>query len=347
MTQAHNQRHWSDADRGVYEVWYLTWNDPATEQGFWLRYITEAPVDPAGRRGSAPLHSGGPLRGELWFARFDPRSPQRTFGIHKRFSDVASGAAPFSLAIGGSRLAHDHAVGKLSGGGHDITWDLRWDPATQVLRQLPEVMYLRGGLGETTVQTPNPRVPMSGTLSIDGETLRFDRAIMGQTHLWGRKHAYSWTWGRCAEFEGAPDALLEILGVRLQRRGVTLPPLMLVALDLDGEQHRLNQFRHVVRNRGSWQGSHVAFLAWSPTVKIEGELTCAPDQMVSAPYLDPDGTEVFCANTEIGDARVTVYRRIGLTWREHRTLFGLGRAHFEVGGRVRDPAVTREHRLVP
>ena len=336
MTERHNIRHWTDESRGVYEVWYLTWNHPGTDQGFWLRYITEAPVS-------------GPARAELWFARFDPRDPSRTFGIHKRFaaSELTSSADPFALAIAGSRLGHDHAIGQLAGDGHEVTWDLRWDAAGQVLRQLPEVMYARGGLGETTVQSPNPRVAMTGTLVIDGETLRFDRAVMGQTHLWGKRHAYSWTWGRCAEFAGAPDAVLELLGVRLQRRGMLLPPLVLVALDLDGEQYRLNQFRHVVANRGRWADGTVTFTAWSPTVKIEGELTCRPDQMVLAPYLDPDGTEVFCANTEIGDARVTVYRRAGLSWREHRTLEASRRAHFELGGRVRDPAVTREHRLVP
>ena len=336
MTERHNVRHWTNDSRGVYEVWYMTWNHPGTDQGFWLRYITEAPVD-------------GAPRAELWFARFDPKNPARTFGIHKRFpiDQLQSGADPFSLAIAGSRLGHDHAIGQLSGNGHDIRWDLRWDPAAQVLRFLPDVMYARGGLGETTVQSPNPRVAMTGTLVVDGEKLTFDRAILGQTHLWGKKHAYSWTWAHVADFAGAPDALLEITGVRLQRRGTTLPPMMLVALDLDGEQYRMNQFRHVVRNRGTWGNGHVTFSAWSPLVKIEGELTCQPDQMVSAPYLDPDGTEVFCANTEIGDARVTVYRRAGLRWREHRTIEAKRRAHFELGARTRDPAVEREHTLVP
>jgi hypothetical protein len=81
-------------------------------------------------------------------------------------------------------------------------------------------------------------------------------------------------------------------------------------------------------------------------LKLEGELTCTPDQMVSAPYLDPDGTEVFCRNTEIGDARMTVWKRSGLRWREHRKLEGKRRAHFEIGGRERDPAIFREHVLV-
>lgn len=343
-TAAANVRRWSADRAGVYEVWYTTWNHPGTGQGFWLRFITEHPEPGSG--GAPPY--GEALRAELWFARFDPADPARTFGIHKRYGRdlLTSAADPFGLTISGCHLAHDHSFGELSGGGHDVRWDLRWEPAARTLRQLPDVMYARGGLGETTVHSPNPRVPLSGTLLVDGEELTFDRAIAGQTHLWGKKHAYSWTWGRCAEFRGAPDALLEILAVRLQRRGLTLPPMTLVSLDLDGERHRLNQYRHVIVNRGTWTPGHVTFTARSASVKIEGELTCSMDQMVNAPYLDPDGTEVFCANTEIGDARVVVSRRHGLGWREQRRLEGPGRAHFEVGGRTRDPRVTRPHALV-
>ena len=331
MTDEHNRRRYEDARRGVYEVWFMTWNHPETEQGFWLRYITEVPTE-------------GPARAELWFARFDPHDPARTFGIHKRFVEVASTSTPFSLSIGGSRLASDGATGKLAGGGHEIAWDLHWEPALAELRLLPDVAYR--GVGETTVISPNPRVAMSGTLVVDGERLAFAGAILGQSHLWGTRHSYSWTWGRCADFADAPGALFEIYAGRLQRRGVTLPPIALVVLDLDGERYRLNQVRHMIRNRARWSTGHVTFSAWSPTVKIEGELTCAAEQMVLAPYLDPDGTEVFCANTEIGDARLTVYRRAGFGWRELRTIEGKRRAHFELGGRARDPLVTREHVLV-
>ena len=334
MSEADNARHWPADARGVYEVWYTTWNHPQTDQGFWLRYITEHPVD-------------GPPRGELWFARFDPKRPDKTFGVHKRFPEIVSSASPFRLAIGGAELAHDHAIGAVEGDGHAIRWDLRWAPAPTTLRLLPDIMYARGGLGETTVLSPNPRVQLSGTLVVDGEELAFDRAIAGQTHLWGKKHAFSWTWGRCAEFTDAPDALLELLCVRLARRGMLLPPMTLVVLDLEGEQYRFNQFRHVVKNRGSWRCGRTAFEAWSPTVRLEGELTCAPEDMVQAPYLDPDGTELWCCNTEIGDARVTVYKRAGLGWKEFRRLEGRRRAHFEIGGRTRDPEVTRSHVLVP
>ncbi|MGE0549702.1 MAG: hypothetical protein AB7O24_33735 [Kofleriaceae bacterium] len=344
MTEPDNHRHWDDAARGVYEVWYTTWNHPNTDQGYWLRFITEAPFPGSG--GSPPY--GEAPRAELWFARFDPRRPERTFGIHKRFRNelLTTSKEPFAIRISGCELGHDHSFGELSGGGHDVRWDLHWEPAPQTLHQLPDAMYANGGLGETTVQSPNPRVPISGTLLIDGEELTFDRAIAGQTHLWGKKHAYSWTWGRCAELAGSSDGLLELLGVKLQRGGVTSPTMTLISLDLDGERHRMNQFRHLATNRSSWTTTRVTFSAWSPLLKIEGELTCQPNDMVNAPYLDPDGTEVFCANTEIGDARIKVYKRSGLRWREHKTLEGRRRAHFEIGGRERDAHVTCPHVLV-
>lgn len=331
-TEAANARQWAPDARGRYEVWYVTWNHPERGDGYWLRFITENPLD-------------GPPRAELWFARFDPGRPERTFGIHRPFpaSELASQASPFRIAIGDAELAHDHSRGSLTGDGHDVRWDLRWEPATHVLHQLPPAMYARGGLGETTVLSPNPSVALSGSVTVDGEQRTFERAIAGQTHLWGRKHAYSWTWGRCADFAGAPGALLEVLGVRLLRRGLTLPPLMLVNLELDGERYQLNGFRHLLRNRGTWRTGAITFSARSAAVKIEGELTCTPEQLVNAPYIDPDGTQVWCANTEIGDARVVVYERNGLGWRETRRLDGTRRAHFETGGRERDPSVTREH----
>jgi hypothetical protein len=344
MTEHDNHRHWVPDAEGVYEVWYTTWNHPGTDQGFWLRFITEAPRPGSG--GSPPY--GEAPRAELWFARFDPKRPERTFGIHKRFrSDLFTSAVdPFAIRISGCELGHDHSFGELSGDGHDVRWDLRWEPAAETLHQLPGAMYARGGLGETTVLSPNPRVPLSGTLLVDGEELAFDRAIAGQTHLWGKKHAYSWTWGRCAELSGCSDGLLELLGVKLQRGGVTTPTMTLISLDLDGEQHRFNQFRHLAGNRSSWATPRVTFSAWSASAKIEGELSCEPKDMVNAPYLDPDGTEVFCVNTEIGDARITIWKRSGLRWREHKTLEGKRRAHFEIGGRTRDEQVRCPHVLV-
>ncbi|HSD89582.1 MAG TPA: tocopherol cyclase family protein [Kofleriaceae bacterium] len=334
MNDTDNHRHTADK-RGTYEVWYMTWNHPGTDQGFWLRYITEQPLS-------------GPARGELWFARFDPKDPARTFGFHKQLAieQVSASTSPFSLSLGASRLGHDHAVGQADGDGHSISWDLRWMPAASTVRLLPDLAYSLK-IGETVALWPNQRVPMTGSLVVDGERLSFDHVPLGQCHLWGTKHAYNWTWAHCVDFAGAPDAGIELLAVKLHKRGRTIGPLVMLHLDLDGERHDLHQFRHVARNRAQWGGTRVTFTAQSLRLKVEGELTCEPRDMILAPYEDPDGTHVYCSNTEIGDAHLTVYKRSGMGWREHRTLVAKRRAHFELGGRERDPAVAREHIVVP
>ena len=337
-TEAFNERRFSDASKtkGSYEVWYMTWNHPQTGQGFWLRFVIEATTSTAAGAG----HS----HGEVWFARFDPNAPERTFGVHRRYpiADVSSSTGPFNVTIGKSQLGHTHTFGAFDGDGHAIAWDLRWDPAAKELKYFPDLAYTLG-IGETTVVAPNPHVPVTGSIVVDGERLAFDRATLGQTHVWGTKHAFKWAWAHCADFTGAPGSLVEACIPRIHRRGLTLPPLVMVTLELDGERHRFNQFRHFVRNRASWDATSVRFTVLDSTMKVEAELTCTPDQLVMAPYLDPDGTAVWCANTEIGDARIVVSRRSGLGWREARTLVSHGRAHFELGGRERDPAVTHRH----
>jgi hypothetical protein len=81
-------------------------------------------------------------------------------------------------------------------------------------------------------------------------------------------------------------------------------------------------------------------------LRITGELTCRPEHLLEAPYVDPDGTRVYCANTEIGDARVTIERRTLRGWRVAHELGARGTAHFEIGGRERFAGVAREHVLV-
>jgi hypothetical protein len=330
MTEQLNHRQFAD-QRGRYEVWYLTWNHPTTGQGMWLRFVIESSND-------------GHARGEMWFARFDPHDAERTFGVHRRYpiAEVTSSTAPFNVRIGKSELGHAHTFGAFDGDGHAIAWDLRWEPSPKPLPFYPDLAY-KLGIGETTALSPNPRVEITGSIVIDGERLAFDKAPLGQSHVWGKKHAFSWTWARVADFTGAPGSILELLAARLHRRGVTLPPLVMATLELDGERHQLNQFRHVARNRASWGGTTVTFAARSTSLEIKGEFTAPPESFVMAPYLDPDGTEVWCANTEIGDARIVISRRSGFRWREIRTLVSRGRAHFELGGRERDPAVTHRH----
>jgi hypothetical protein len=331
-TAADNVRRWDGQARGRYEVWYLTCNHAATQTGFWIRYTLEAPLE-------------GEAYAQLWFARFDARDPRRTFGINRKFpiASMTASAAPFDVAIAGNAIEHDRARGAIAGDGHDARWDLRWEPSARTHRMLPDVMYARGGLGETTALCPSVSAPVSGTIVVDGDAYVLGGEKVGQTHIWGKKHAFAWAWGHCNRFDDRDDAWFESLSVRLRRRGVTTPIMTIPALHLDGETHAFTGFHNTPFNRGEYGTAFYRFRAAGLTARIEGEFSCRPEDMVTAHYHDPDGEPSYCANTCVGDLRVTLFRRSGARWREAARLVAPRRGHFEVAGRDRDPAVTKDH----
>jgi hypothetical protein len=330
-TEADNIRRWDGQRRGHYEVWYLTLNDPASRDGYWIRYTLESPLD-----------GHGEPYAQLWFARFGTS----TFGINRKFpiASMTAVGAPFSVSIGGNKLTNDCAKGALSGDGHSAEWDLRWTPAAKTLHQFPNFLYRNGGMAQTTVLSPNVDVAISGSITVDGKRFELRDARGGQTHLWGKKHAHEWAWGHCNAFDGAPNAALEVLSVRLLRRGIKLPPLTIATLWLDGEEIALNRIDQALfAPTYDVSTGRFHFVARSLTEKLEGEFSCRPEDLVRAHYHDPDGEPSFCHNTCIGDLRLTVSRRIRGRWRESARLVAPRRGHFEIAGRTKDPAVTAEH----
>ncbi|MCE9576822.1 MAG: hypothetical protein K8W52_26990 [Deltaproteobacteria bacterium] len=337
---ADNLRRWDGSTPGRYEVWYLTANHAPTQTGFWIRYTLESPQ----------VGVGEPYA-QLWFARFDARDPRRTFGINRKFPIAAMTAAggsgaPFGVAIAGNHLGADHARGALAGDGHDVRWDLRWPAAGETTRFLPDVMYARGGLGETTALIPTISAALTGTIVVDGVTYDLTGERVGQTHIWGKKHAFAWAWGHCNRFDGDPDAWFEILSPRLRRRGVVLPRLTVMSLRVGGETHAFNQFHHTPFARVELGTGSYTFSGGSLTARVEGEFTCRPEDMVTATYHDPDGEPSYCANTEIGTLTLTFSRRRGLRWQETARLVAPHRGQFEIAGRTRDAAVLNDHETI-
>lgn len=338
-----NRMRWRSSTRGHYEVWYLTTNHRESGVGFWIRYTLEAPDEGRGKPYA-----------QLWCAVFDPADPRANVALHRSFplARMHSGRAPFSLSIGDSELRSDSARGWLFSGDRELRWNLHWRRAKAVHHHLPRLLYRRGGLAETTVLSPNLRVPLSGSIVVGDRRFEFAGESCGQTHLWGRRHAHSWAWGHCSEFVGEPvgeqGSTIECLSVRLLRAGRLLPPMTMLTLYLDGEVHHFNSLRQILSRRttATIRSGRFAFAARGGGLRLRGEFCCRPEHMISAPYFDPDGTPSHCANTEVGDLDLVVERREGQRWVLVRRLQARGRAHFEVGSRERDPAILAEHRLI-
>jgi hypothetical protein len=332
-----NRMRW-DRGPGHYEVWYATLSDPASRQGFWIRYTLEAPY---------PGH-GEPYC-QLWFARFDPERPERTFAFNRRFpiDRLAHQASPFSLSIGEATLRHDGMKGSLAGGGHEVEWELAWQPAGRLHLHLPSPAY-EGSWADTQVLSPNLNVAARGHLTVDGERLALEGAPLGQTHLWGRKHAYAWAWSHCNAFQGDRGAALETLTIRLRLGPIVLPKLTLLSLYLEGEEPDLIEFRQLWQlpmARSEYGTGRYFVTAANAEWKIEAEYLCRPEDMILTEYVDPDGDPAYCHNTECADLRVRVLRRSPFVgrFREHRTLFAHRSGHYEWGARAGDPLVKKRH----
>ena len=329
-----NYQRWDGVSPGHYEVWYLTFNIHPSGAGIWLRYTLEAPIH------EAPYT-------QLWFAYFHPNDPAATFAINKKFSidKLTSQQQPFSLSIANASLTHTSAQGTLHGKDRQVSWDLSWPANNTTHFQLPKSMYLRGGIGDTTVLTPTIHTHLQGNLQIDGKTLPLNNAPGGQTHLWGRKHAHEWAWGHCNAFEDHPDAALETLTVRLKKAGYVLPPITLVTLYLHGKEYRWTRFIDALRTAGSYGTAHYSFSAHGLHTRLEGEYICDPQNMVCAQYVDPDGDPAWCQNTEVGDLTIRVYERSGLLgkWAQLANLRANKKGHFEIGSRIPVPSPFHVH----
>jgi hypothetical protein len=335
-----NRMRW-EFQRGHYEVWYATLSHRASDTGFWIRYTLEA-----------PLEGHGEPYAQLWFARFDGAHPERNFGINRKFSvgDLLQEPAPFRVRIGDNEITDGGMKGHLAGDGHDAGWQLEWTPSPRVHHLLPSPVY-KASFAETLVLSPNQNVAARGTITVDGERYVLDGDPLGQTHIWGKKHAYSWAWAHCNGFDGDRGASLEALTVRLRRGPVVLPKLTLMSLYLEGSDIPELQFRELWQiplARSEYATGRYHLHAVNAETKVEAELTCRPEDMIMAEYVDPDGEPSYCHNTEHADATVRVWRRSPFVgrFREWRTLTARGAAHFEWAARAGDSLVRRRHVVI-
>jgi hypothetical protein len=328
---AANQMRWRHQP-GHYEVWYATFSHVPSKTGFWIRYTMESPREGHG----APY-------AQLWFARFDRNQPEKTFGINQRFPlDQMKVQAPFRVQIGDSELRHDGMHGQLGG----ASWDLKWQPSDHLHRHLPDLAY-RGKWADTQVLSPNLNVAAHGLVTVEGERYELQGAPLGQTHLWGKKHAYQWAWSHCNSFEGDRGVALETLSVRLKRGQIVLPTLTLLSLYLEGDKPDLLDFREFHQlplTRSSWATGRYELEATGARWRVEAKYTCRPEDMIQTEYVDPDGEPAWCHNTECADCEVRILKR-GFygNWQEYRKLRSDGGAHWEWGARAGDPLVRKRH----
>jgi hypothetical protein len=316
-----NTMRWNRSDAGFMEVWYSTINHSETGGGLWLRYTITAP-----RRGTPYC--------ELWGFFFDP-SNKRTFAGKQRFSIDVLGRERDDGAlvrIDKAWLSEQHLEGQVQDeSGRVLQWSLDLEPSDRCFQHLPQPLRQRVEQRVSTVCAPNLSVPFTGSVILDGDELGFERVRGSQAHRWGRAHAQSWAWAHCDGFEGHPDAVFEGLAARARLVGLPAPTMTFTYLRYDGNDIEFNSLKHSLQAKSRYEMPTWAFSAQNDAFKIIGAARALPERMVQVAYEDPDGSQRHCANSEIGDMGIELFRKERGMWRHIDSLTCLRSAHLEFG----------------
>lgn len=319
-----NRMRWDRTSSGFLEVWYLALVHRESGSGAWLRYTLTAP-------------RGLDAYGEVWAAWFDPDG-KRTLAARRRYS--IDQLAPTDgrddgaiVRIASSWLSETHAEGEVSAAERAMSWSLDFEPAGETFHHLPASIRGRIEKRVSTVCAPNLSVPFVGSVTVDDEIFTFhgDRGCQG--HRWGRRHAHSWAWAHCSSWEGGEDAVFEAVAARSKLGMVPVPTMTFVFLRYGGQDIAFNELKWALRAKSRYEMPTWAFTAHNDDYKITGAARASVDRLIQVTYVDPDGLPRYCANSEIGDLAIELYRRHGTVWRHAGSLTALHTAHVEFGRR--------------
>jgi len=310
---------------GLHEAWFLTFTDPASGRGYWIRssLLGHKEADP----------SAG-----VWFAQFDPADPMRTFGIHRRFGfgEVTIKDGIFDVRIGQAVMASGHAAGSVEGGGHQVSWELAYVTGEPTYRLLSDVWY-RGRLASTKPYSPNVATTVSGVVQVDGRSADIREATASQGHLYGIRHAERWAWAVCCDYQDE-DAVVQALTAQQRRGRFVSPYATFIGVRWGGRWIRLSKTsRQRDFGLGTWKVD-----VESRRYRLTGRIEAPARALIRARYEDPDGVPRYCHNSEISSSRLALFERRAGGFEEVGLLESRGTTHAEWAGRTPAPQVERE-----
>jgi hypothetical protein len=326
-----NALQW-DGKPGHYEVYYVTFTDPGSGVGLWIRYTMVAPLPETGEEATCAL----------WFMAMDPANPSANLGEKMSFpiSQMRARATPFELRIGDAVLSDTGMSGALEHEGNRCVCDLRWQPALPAYGHVHPVLR-RAGVAKRVLFLPHPHVEITGTVSFGGRRLEVAGARGGQAHLWGSKHATRWAWAHCNDFvdgSGSPraDAFVDGVSVFVPRFGRQIGPNTPVVARIGGADLLSTSPLAVQRNPSEFALRGWKFEARTLRRKLACSVTARMQDFVGVTYHDPDGELAYCYNTEVADMRMEVFERARpfTEWRKVDELASDRHAHFEYAQRT-------------
>ena len=291
---------------GRVEVWYGTFSDRASGCGLWLHHELVAPT-----QGDPYLHG--------WASLFPPDRPPSThrFGPEP----VASHSCWFA--------SRDTVVDppRLSGSIGPIEWDLALHEASLPLWTFPRWAWEREILPAAQVVVA-PSALVHGAVVARDSQFAFD-GRGGLAHIYGHGNAERWGWLH-ADLGGGD--VLEVVSAVSRRPGLNrLPPMAFLRFRIDDRDWPDGAGLPAARVR-----TRLGLPRWGlhgriGRHRVRVDVDQPEDRSAALTYVDPDGAEVTCTNSEQADAEIVLERRAGRSWALERSWTLHGTAHAEVG----------------
>lgn len=284
------------------EVWYATFTDAATDDGYWLHHEVVSPTD-----GDARPYAHG------WLSTFPVDGPPAT----RRFGPAPAGDKGWFSA--GDVLVDDGAL-------RGPSWDLTFVDDAPPLYTFPKLTWNRELLPAAQI-VPFPTATFRGR--VDDTEIEHGRGALAR--IYGHGSAERWGWLHADLGNGD---VIEIVAAAPRRRGrFNIRPLPVVRLRVDGKDWPgSNNLTNAVIGR-----ARVGLPRWSVAVRtrrrrLQATVLIPPERSVALTYVDPDGSTATCTNSERASAEITLEAYDG-GWHTERHWSLDGTAHAEVGTR--------------
>lgn len=277
-------------DRGAYEVWYVTVNQPEQGRGFWIRYTTFTPAPGA----------GGEPHAALWAFSFQRGSPAANQALKTTFPlDQVRYGVPFEVAIGEAKIGYQGCSGAIPGASWDLTWTSHAEPFFFL-----EPRWQR--LASTANIGAQPALEVSGSIEIGGERYQLERAPGGQQHTWGKRHSLEWNWGFASGLGAGRGGFVDGASTRVRGPGGAQLKGTALGVLLDGRKVSANTLPATMR-----AGATISPGKWAARVedgRLAAEVTIAPrvEDLIGVTYTDPQGGIRVCYHTEVADLDVLI-----------------------------------------
>lgn len=298
---------------GRLEVWYATFTDPVSGEGFWLHHELLAPVHGAPRR-------------QGWAVAF----PAGGAPVLGRFAGDAAAGPGTGLPV----FSADGAGvrdGSLEGDAGALSWSLRYRDDGRPLYTFPRTAWERQLFPAAQV-VPAPSARFSGELTVAGRGITLHEAPGAVARIYGRGNAERWGWAH-ADLPGGDT--LEIVAAVSRLHGLRqLRPLTFLQLRQGGRDWPRWPLRAAARLRTELREDGFTTCGTVGDRRLQVDVTLDPGESVTLDYDDPEGPGPRCTNSERATLELTVERRAaGGRWRLERHERLARTAHAEVGQR--------------